>query len=126
MAVSSECSLEVINSLRLFDKRLLNKYGGQIFKVLEMQNEISDNTDAQLLARPLNVSMRAKLKACQQVVETQSQKLEIAPELLARKKILQNQLLMYKKTGELLWEGELATWRREILESEFIEIYSEA
>jgi len=126
MAVSSECSLEVINSLRLFDKRLLNKYGGQIFKVLEMQNEISDNTDAQLLARPLNVSMRAKLKACQQVVETQSQKLGIAPELLARKKILQNQLLMYKKTGELLWEGELATWRREILEPEFIGIYSEA
>ena len=126
MAVSSECSLEVINSLRLFDKRLLNKYGGQIFKVLEMQNEISDNTDAQLLARPLNVSMRAKLKACQQVVETRSQTLGMAPELLARKKILQNQLLMFKKTGELLWEGELAAWRREILEPEFIGIYSEA
>ncbi len=126
MAVSSECSLEVINSLRLSDKRLLNKYGGQIFKVLEMQNEVSDDTDAQLLTRPLSMSMRAKLKECQHVVETQSQKHGIAPELLARKKILQKQLLMYKKTGKLLWKGELATWRKEILEPEFIGIYSEA
>ena len=93
MAVSRECSVEVINSLRLSDKRLLNKYGGQIFKVLEMQNEVFDDIDAQLLARPINASMRAKLKACQQVVETQSQNLGMAPELLARKKILQNQLM---------------------------------
>jgi ribonuclease D len=91
-----------------------------------MQNEVSDDTYTQLLARPLNAPMRAKLKACQQVVKTQSQKLGMAPELLARKKTLQNQLLMYKKTGELLWEGELAAWRREILEPEFIRIYSEA
>ena len=126
MAVSSECSLEVINSIRLSDKRLLNKYGGQIFKVLEKQNVVSDDTDAQLLTRPLSMSMRAKLKKCQHVVETQSQKHGIAPELLARKKILQNQLLMYKKTGKLLWKGELATWRKEILEPEFIGIYSEA
>jgi len=126
MAVSSECSLEVINSIRLSDKRLLNKYGGQIFKVLEKQNVVSDDTDAQLLTRPLSMSMRAKLKKCQHVVETQSQKHGIAPELLARKKILQNQLLMYKKTGKLLWTGELATWRKEILEPEFIGIYSEA
>ena len=126
MAVSSECSLEVIHSIRLSDKRLLNKYGGQIFKVLEMQNEVSGDTDAQLLTRPLSMSMRAKLKKCQHVVETQSQKHGIAPELLARKKILQNQLLMYKKTGKLLWKGELATWRKEILEPEFIGIYSEA
>ena len=126
MAVSSECSLEVINSIRLSDKRLLNKYGGQIFKVLEKQNVVSDDTDAQLLTRPLSMSMRAKLKECQHVVETQSKKHGIAPELLARKKILQNQLLMYKKTGKLLWKGELATWRKEILEPEFIGIYSEA
>ena len=126
MAVSSECSLEVIHSIRLSDKRLLNKYGGQIFKVLEKQNVVSDDTDAQLLTRPLSMSMRAKLKECQHVVETQSKKHGIAPELLARKKILQNQLLMYKKTGKLLWKGELATWRKEILEPEFIGIYSEA
>ena len=126
MAVSSECSLEVIHSIRLSDKRLLNKYGGQIFKVLEKQNEVSDDTDAQLLTRPLSMSMRAKLKECQHVVETQSKKHGIAPELLARKKILQKQLLMYKKTGKLLWKGELATWRKEILEPEFIGIYSEA
>jgi len=126
MAVSSECSLEVINSIRLSDKRLLNKYGGQIFKVLEKQNVVSDDTDAQLLTRPLSMSMRAKLKECQHVVETQSKKHGIAPELLARKKILQKQLLMYKKTGKLLWKGELATWRKEILEPEFIGIYSEA
>ena len=78
-----------------------------------------------MLNKPLDAAMRVKLKACQQVVKMQSEELSMAPELLARKKILHDQLWAYKNTGELVWVGELSAWRREVLEPEFVRIYSE-
>ena len=77
-----------------------------------------------MLNRPLDAAMRVKLKACQQVVKRQSEELNMAPELLARKKILHEQLWAYKNTGGIVWAGELSEWRREVLESEFVRIYS--
>ena len=125
MADDSECTLNKVNSLELSDKRLLGKYADQIYKVLKYQNQAFDEVDTKMLNKPLNAAMRVKLKACQQVVKRQSEKLSIAPELLARKKILHEQLWAYKNTGGLIWVGELSAWRREVLEPEFVRIYSE-
>lgn len=125
MADDSECTLNKVNSLELSDKRLLGKYADQIYKVLKYQNQAFDEVDAKMLNKPLDAAMRVKLKACQQVVKRQSEKLSMAPELLARKKILHEQLWAYKNTGGLIWVGELSAWRREVLEPEFVRIYSE-
>ena len=125
MADDSECTLNKVNSLELSDKRLLGKYADQIYKVLKYQNQAFDEVDAKMLNKPLDAAMRVKLKACQQVVKMQSEELSMAPELLARKKILHDQLWAYKNTGELVWVGELSAWRREVLEPEFVRIYSE-
>ena len=125
MADDSECTLNKVNSLELSDKRLLGKYADQIYKVLKYQNQAFDEVDTKMLNKPLNAAMRVKLKACQQVVKRQSEKLSMAPELLARKKILHEQLWAYKNTGGLIWVGELSAWRREVLEPEFVRIYSE-
>ena len=125
MADDSECTLNKVNSLELSDERLLGKYADQIYKVLKYQNQTFDEVDTKMLNKPLNAAMRLKLKACQQVVKRQSEKLSMAPELLARKKILHEQLWAYKNTGGLIWVGELSAWRREVLEPEFVRIYSE-
>ena len=125
MADDSECTLNKVNSLELSDERLLGKYADQIYKVLKYQNQAFDEVDAKMLNKPLDAAMRVKLKACQQVVKMQSEELSMAPELLARKKILHDQLWAYKNTGELVWVGELSAWRREVLEPEFVRIYSE-
>ena len=125
MADDSECTLNKVNSLELSDERLLGKYADQIYKVLKYQNQTFDEVDTKMLNKPLNAAMRVKLKACQQVVKRQSEKLSMAPELLARKKILHEQLWAYKNTGGLIWVGELSAWRREVLEPEFVRIYSE-
>ena len=125
MADDSECTLNKVNSLELSDERLLGKYADQIYKVLKYQNQAFDEVDAKMLNKPLDAAMRVKLKACQQVVKRQSEKLSMAPELLARKKILHEQLWAYKNTGGLIWVGELSAWRREVLEPEFVRIYSE-
>ena len=125
MADDSECTLNKVNSLELSDERLLGKYADQIYKVLKYQNQAFDEVDTKMLNKPLNAAMRVKLKACQQVVKRLSEKLSMAPELLARKKILHEQLWAYKNTGGLIWVGELSAWRREVLEPEFVRIYSE-
>ncbi len=125
LADDSECTLNKVNSLELSDERLLGKYADQIYKVLKYQNQAFDEVDTKMLNKPLNAAMRLKLKACQQVVKRQSEKLSMAPELLARKKILHEQLWAYKNTGGLVWVGELSAWRREVLEPEFVRIYSE-
>ena len=125
LADGSECTLNKVNSLKLSDERLLGKYADQIYKVLKYQNQAFDEVDTKMLNKPLNAAMRVKLKACQQVVKRQSEKLSMAPELLARKKILHEQLWAYKNTGGLIWVGELSAWRREVLEPEFVRIYSE-
>ena len=125
LAAGSECTLNKVNSLKLSDERLLGKYADQIYKVLKYQNQAFDEVDAKMLNKPLDAAMRVKLKACQQVVKMQSEELSMAPELLARKKILHDQLWAYKNTGELVWVGELSAWRREVLEPEFVRIYSE-
>ena len=125
MADDSECTLNKVNSLELSDERLLGKYADQIYKVLKYQNQAFDEVDTKMLNKPLNAAMRVKLKACQQVVKRQSENLSMAPELLARKKILHEQLWAYKNTGGLIWVGELSAWRREVLEPEFVRIYSE-
>ena len=125
MADDSECTLNKVNSLELSDERLLGKYADQIYKVLKYQNQAFDEVDAKMLNKPLDAAMRVKLKACQEVVKMQSEELSMAPELLARKKILHDQLWAYKNTGELVWVGELSAWRREVLEPEFVRIYSE-
>ena len=125
MTGDSECTLNKVNCLELSDERLLGKYADQIYKVLKYPNQAFDEVDTKMLNRPLDAAMRVKLKACQQVVKRQSEELNMAPELLARKKILHEQLWAYKNTGGIVWAGELSAWRREVLESEFVRIYSE-
>ena len=47
-----------------------------------------------------------------------------APEVLARKRLLQNLVRNYQNSGELLWEDELSGWRREVLEEEISPLFS--
>jgi ribonuclease D len=58
------------------------------------------------------------------VVAEIAERLTIAPELLARKRLLQNLVRNYQNSGELLWEDELSGWRREVLEGEISPLFS--
>ena len=74
--------------------------------------------DRSLLNFPLRPALRKQLKACQSVVYSLAEKLSVAPELLARKRLLQNLVRDYESFGELRWEGDLSGWRKELLEPE--------
>ena len=80
--------------------------------------------DRSILNFPLSPVLRKKLKSCQKVVAEIAERLTIAPELLARKRLLQNLVRDYQNSGELLWKEDLSGWRREVLEEELSALFS--
>ena len=68
------------------------------------------------------VLIRKKLKKLQRVVQQRAEELNMAPELLGRKKHLLELLRHFGRSNELMWlEGESA-WRKPLLEDEFRKI----
>ena len=76
-----------------------------------------------LVEQPLTPQMRKQLKACQEVVRSKAEAMNIAPEMLARKKQLLP-LLSMAEQGNLSWPEELSGWRQEVLESDLRRVLS--
>jgi ribonuclease D len=66
--------------------------------------------------------MRSSLKACQKCVAQLAEDLQLAPELLARKRLLQDLIREFDRSGELIFSGEMSGWRRQLLEPAFTQI----
>ncbi len=111
-------NMEQIEQLELSDRRFSSRYGKEISELLNSNNGEPQAIDRNLLNFPLRPALRKKLKSCQSVVSELAQKLSMAPELLARKRVLQDLVRDYESYGELRWRGELGGWRRELLEPE--------
>lgn len=71
----------------------------------------------ELIEQPLDSQMRKTLKQCQSIVRLEAEKLDIAPELLARKKQLLPLIGLSQRSQDFDWPEELGGWRREFLES---------
>lgn len=110
-------SLEVLLENERVDKRLLKRYSEQLLALVQLNNSDFAEIDRGLINTPLTAPWRRKLKSCQLLVASKAEELAVAPELLGRKKQLQELIRGFKNTGELSWEGELAGWRRQILDA---------
>ena len=60
--------------------------------------------------------MRKTLKRCQEVVKTKAEALGLAPELLARKKLLLPLITHNNVEKAVEWPQALGGWRQELLE----------
>jgi ribonuclease D len=107
------------------DRRFYSRYGDEIVDMLDSLVFDSAAVDRSNLNYPLTPALRKKLKSCQKVVAEIAEKMSIAPELLARKRLLQDLVRGYENSGELLWEAELSGWRREILEQDISGLFSQ-
>ena len=107
-----------LESITFSDRRFIGRYGDEILNLLNNPNMQQICIDRSLLNFPLRPALRKQLKACQYVVSSLAEKLSVAPELLARKRLLQNLVRDYESFGELRWEGDLSGWRKELLEPE--------
>jgi len=70
------------------------------------------------LSRPLTPELRKTLKQCQAAVSRVAAEMEIAEELLARKKQLVSLLINTQEQGIISWPEDLSGWRRDALELE--------
>ena len=107
-----------LENITLSDRRFVRRYGGEVVNLLNNPSMQQICVDRSLLNFPLRPALRKQLKACQSVVSSLAEKLSVAPELLARKRLLQNLVRGYESFGELRWEGDLSGWRKELLEPE--------
>lgn len=121
---AEEISLDAVMSVQEVDGRFLSRYGNEVLELVTADDANLERVNRELLNKPLNPSLRKKLKQCQKVVNTKAQELQMAPELLGRKKQLLDFLRNFERSGQVEWTGEFAGWRRQILESEFQSIMS--
>ena len=124
LSLSLEGSVKNFESIAFSDRRFYSRYGNEIVEIIDSLVVDISEIDRSILNFPLSPVLRKKLKSCQKVVAEIAERLTIAPELLARKRLLQNLVRNYQNSGELLWEGELSGWRREVLEEEISPLFS--
>ncbi|MDA1370638.1 MAG: ribonuclease D [Proteobacteria bacterium] len=118
-------TLETIKSLRLSDRRLLERNLLELFEAIIRDGNEFVAVNPQLLNKPLNSAGRGRLKSSQRLVAALAAELNIAPELLARKKLLNDLIRDFETTGELNWQGELAGWRRLVLEPALSHVFTD-
>jgi ribonuclease D len=117
-----DLSVDRLGEVKLQDPKLLVKYASE-FNQIFIQKESDDTaTDRSNLNVPLDSSARSTLKKLQKVVEAEAGKLQLAPELLGRKKQLLELLKQYTEFGTLNWPDGQASWRQPILEPEFMRV----
>ncbi|PCJ17931.1 MAG: ribonuclease D [SAR86 cluster bacterium] len=118
-------SLTEMPSISEVDARFLSRYSGELLQVLKATDSDLGEIDREILNKPLGPVLRKKLKQCQEVVQTKAAQLEMAPELIGRKKQLLEFLRDFERAGEIVWSGGLSGWRRQLLEPDFQQIMSD-
>lgn len=122
---SGEVSLAALSRAKQVNKKLVDRYGRELIQAMTDHGVDYPRIDRSLMNAPLAPAYRNILKSCQQVISQKAREMAMSPELLARKKLLLDLLRGYELSGELLWQGELAGWRRQVLEPEFTRILGE-
>ncbi|MDG2141765.1 MAG: HRDC domain-containing protein [Gammaproteobacteria bacterium] len=116
-------SRERLNKVELESKNFMRDFGDEILALIKQPRSNLSPVDEGLLNYPLTSVAKAKLRACQTAVSEISKSLSIAPELLGRKRALQEFIRDFELHGELHWSGEFSGWRKEALEEKFVSIF---
>lgn len=114
---------EALGQISDMSRNLYQQDAAEILQIIASSQPVSALEAAQVEGLPLSQSQRQALKRCQQQVEGVARKMNIAVELLARKKQLVQLLHLNSQPGEgagealLKWPPSLASsWQRPLLE----------
>lgn len=95
-------------------RQLQQRFAQDVLQVIAAPHE-GELPVPQLLDQPLTTAQRTMLKRLQEKVAEVAGTLGIAPEVLARKKQLQELLLESTAAAHLVWPQQMQGWRRELL-----------
>ena len=102
-------------------KDLVRKQGESLLNIVNAERDasgLSHNT----VDPPLSPRMRRTVKAFREVVLKRADEMDIAPELLARKKHLTAVVLGVERDGKPGWPADMTGWRRGVLQRDFDDI----
>ncbi len=119
---SDQTALSAIPDL---PRPLVNRDGAKVLELVAAAHS-GPAVQAELVEQPLSAQMRKTLKQCQAVVRAAAEKLDIASELLARKKQLLPLIGLAERNSDFDWPEELGGWRREYLEAPIRKVLNES
>jgi ribonuclease D len=99
-------------------KELVRKQGESLLNLVNAERDASRSSH-NTVNPPLSPRMRRTVKAFREVVLQRADEMDIAPELLARKKHLTAVVLGVERDGKPGWPAAMAGWRRGVLERDF-------
>lgn len=112
-------STERLQQVRGVPTGLLKRQGKRLLDfMLDPPAEVQQ-APATEVTPPLTPDQRNILKRCQSAARAQAEQLDMAPELLARKKQILGLLESFSQNQELAWSGDMAGWRKQVLQADF-------
>ena len=103
-------------------ERFFERHGEAILSCINTDKAFSDVPDPGRFSKPLDGVWRRKLKNCQRLVTRKAEEIDVAPELLARKRQLLELIDGFCLNHDDPWPGDLDNWRRPLLEPGLMEI----
>jgi ribonuclease D len=122
MASKPTLELQHLMNVSEVSKGLLQNQGARLLKAMEQPTDDLPEQVPEKLSPPMSIELRGIIKACQKVTREMADELSIAPELLARKRQILAVLSDLESRRELNWEGDMAGWRKELLQEKFEQI----
>lgn len=95
--------------------KFIKRFASSLAEFLAQQPSDSPAPRRNARFAPLDHTQRGMLKKCREAVGKEAKRIEVSPELLCRKKQLQQIVHSHSLTGSIDWPPEMQGWRQDVL-----------
>lgn len=126
LACFQPSTLHQLNKIEDMTPRRIQQEGEAVLAVIEQALTIPDDLCPPLLPKPFSESMGNIMKKIKRLVDQRAQELDIAPEVLVRRKQITELLMSGEATGRYQLPPSLQGWRAAIIGDELLAILNAA
>ena len=116
---NNDLSVARVQQVKGVPAGLLKRQGERMVEMIQDPPEAVAEAELADVSPPLPPEQRNILKRCQNAARDRAEELDMAPELLARKKQILGLLESFAENQELSWGGDMAGWRKQLLQADF-------
>lgn len=116
---ATDLSVEQLQQVKGVPPGLLKRQGKRMLATIQDPPAAIQESPVIEVSPPLLPEQRNILKRCQNAARNRAEELDMAPELLARKKQILGLLENFEQDQELSWGGDMAGWRKQVLQADF-------
>jgi len=95
--------------------RQIRKYGDKVLLLAVEARQVPENQCPTLMDKPLGKETAALLKQLRSRVIEIAEQLQLAPEMLAKRRQLEELIKLIRDSGQYVLPGSLAGWRKEVI-----------